>query len=526
MEGRRSEFEATFERMRSGIGFWMGPLLFLLVLCMPTPEAFIRDAQVQLGAASLTPEVARVAFSAKVALALLLLMVIWWVTEAVPIPVTALLPGIILPLFQVVGVHEGRLVELNGRAVLAHYANPVIFLFLSGFLIAGAMQKWGLDRRIALWILTRGNIASSPGKVLFGLMSASAVLSMWVSNTATAAMMLPIGLGIISRLPQAHASSNYARAVMLGIAYAASIGGVGTIIGTPPNGIAVSILRQEKVAEIHFLDWMAFGVPFVLLAVPLAWFILRMAFPFRFTFDETVRSLLHEERAALGPWRRGEKLALFGFLLAVVLWTTNPLWPMIPRIGSRLQWFDEYLIALAVAVLLFLLPVDWAKRRFVLEWGDSRYVEWGTLLLFGGGIALSDALFKTGSARIVASEFIALFGRPDPLWLVLLVVIFMELFTEVTSNTAVTSMMVPILISIASGLETEAATLVLPATLAASMAFMLPVATPPNALVYATRFVSLTDMLRAGFFLDLFTWVYIVAFFYGYSSLGFGLVRF
>jgi len=220
-EGGISEREAALERARSGIGFFAGPLLFLLVLLWPTPEAFWREAEAQMAAA----DAARLAFSMKVTLALLVLMVTWWVTEAVPLPVTALLPGIILPLFRVIGVRNGQSVELNGRAVLAHYANPVIFLFLSGFLIAGAMQKWGLDRRIALWILTRGRIAASPGKVVLSLMGASAFLSMWVSNTATTAMMLPIGLGILSRVERAGASSNYARALLLGIAYAASIGG-------------------------------------------------------------------------------------------------------------------------------------------------------------------------------------------------------------------------------------------------------------------------------------------------------------
>ncbi|MCS6816613.1 MAG: DASS family sodium-coupled anion symporter [Blastocatellia bacterium] len=525
-EGRISARGTSFERARSGIGFFAGPLLFLLVLLLPTPDAFWREAEAQAAASPAALETAHLAFSMKVTLALLVLMVTWWVTEAVPLPVTALLPGIILPLFQVIGVQDGRPVELNGRAVLAHYANPVIFLFLSGFLIAGAMQKWGLDRRIALWILTRGNIAASPGKILLSLMGASAFLSMWVSNTATTAMMLPIGFGILSRVSGAEASSNYARALLLGIAYAASIGGVGTIIGTPPNGIAVSILRQQNVAHLDFLEWMAFGLPFVLLAVPLAWFVLRVVFPFNFAFDEGVRALLQAERAALGPLGRGERLTLFGFLLAVVLWTTHPFWSLLPGLGQRLAWFDEHLIALSVAILLFLLPVDWKQRRFVLQWEDSRYVDWGTLLLFGGGLALSDAMFKTGLARVFASEFIALFGRPSPLVLVFMIVLFMDLLTEVSSNTAVTSMIVPILISMASGLGAEATTLVLPATVAASMAFMLPVATPPNALVYATRRVGIVDMLRAGIALDIAAWLYIVAFFYGYVASVLGLIRF
>lgn len=483
-------------------------------------------AQAQLGVSQVTAEVMRLVFSLKVTLALMLLMIIWWVSEAVPIPVTSLLPGILLPLFHTYGFQEGRFVELNGRYVLAHYANPVIFLFFAGFLIAGAMQKWGLDRRMALWILTRRGMSRSPGRILFAMMCATALISMWVSNSATTAMMLPIGLGILSRLNVSHHRSSFAKALLLGIAYAASIGGVGTIIGTPPNGIAVSILRTAGVAEITFLQWMSYGVPFVILSIPLAWLVLRSVFPFDVTLEPDVRSLLEQERRGLGPLSRGEKLTLAGFLMAVVLWTTNPLWPYIPGLGQRLAWFDEYIIALFAAVVLFLIPVDWSKRRFVLDWNDARYVDWGTLLLFGGGIALSDAMFKTGLAQILASGFIALFGRPSPFVVVIIVVIFMDLLTEVTSNTAVTSMMVPILISISSGLGVDAESLAIPATIAASMAFMLPVATPPNALVYATHQVSLRDMLKAGIVLDLVAWIFIVVFFYVYVFLVLGSVRY
>lgn len=514
LESERSPSEMRFERMRSGVGFFLGPLVFLLVVVLPPAGAFVQLAQAQLGVSQVTAEVMQLVFSLKVTLALMLLMIIWWISEAVPIPVTSLLPGILLPLFHTYGFQEGRFVELNGRTVLAHYANPVIFLFFAGFLIAGAMQKWGLDRRIALWILTRPGVAESPGRILAGMMLASAVVSMWVSNTATTAMMLPIGLGILARLNVGHHRSSFARALLLGIAYAASIGGVGTIIGTPPNGIAVSILRAAGVADITFLRWMAFGAPFVFLCLPLAWLVLRLVFPFDVTLGPDVRSLLERERRELGPLSRGEKLTLAGFLVAVVLWTTNPLWPYVPGLGQRLAWFDEYIIALFAAVILFLGPVDWSKRRFVLDWDDARYVDWGTLLLFGGGIALSDAMFKTGLAQVLASGFITLFGRPSPLVLVIIVVIFMELLTEVTSNTAVTSMMVPILISISSGLGVDAASLAIPATVAASMAFMLPVATPPNALVYATHRVSLRDMLKAGIVLDLVAWIFIALFFY------------
>lgn len=509
-----------FDKIRGNVGFFLGLILFVVILILPIPRSFIEYSKSTLGTNEITSDVLKLAYSMKVTLSLMILMIIWWISEAVPIPITSLLPGLILPIFHIYGFQDGKFVNLDGKNVFLNYANPIIFLFLAGFLIAGAIQKWGLDRRMALWILTRGNIAKSPGKVLFGLIVATAVVSMWVSNTATTAMMLPIGLGILNKLDVDY-NSKYAKAMMLGIAYSASIGGVGTIIGTPPNGIAVSILEKGNIARINFLEWMSFGVPFVILALPILWIVLKLIFKFELKFDEGVREMLMNERKKLGKLSRAEKLTLTGFSLTVFLWVTNPFWDLIPVIGQRLEWFDEYLIAVFGCIVLFILPVDLSKRKFVLDWSDSKYVDWGTLLLFGGGIALSDALFKTGLANVMASEFIKIFSHPSPLLLILVVVIFMELLTEVTSNTAVTSMMVPILISISSGVNINPTFLVLLATFGASMAFMLPVATPPNALVYGSRYVKLLDMLRAGFVLDMIMWLYISLVFYALFSIGF-----
>ncbi len=502
-----------FDKVRGNVGFFLGLFCFFIILLLPTPQSFIEYAKARIGVDEINSNVLNLSYSMKITFALMVLMIIWWITEAVSIPVTSLLPGVILPMFHVYGFQSGRLVPLDGKSVFLNYANPIIFLFLAGFMISGAMQKWGLDKRIALWILTRGNVAKSPGKVLFGLIIATAFISMWVSNTATTAMMLPIALGILNKLNVDY-SSKYAKAVMLGVAYAASIGGIGTIIGTPPNGIAVSILEKEGIAHINFLKWMMFGVPFVILALPILWVVLKVVFKFELKFGDEIKEILLNEKSKLGKLTRAEKLTLTGFSITVFLWITNPFWNLIPFVGQKLEWFDEYLIAVFGCILLFILPVDFSKRKFVLDWSDSKYVDWGTLLLFGGGIALSDVLFKTGLANVMANEFIKLFGHPSPVLLVFIVVIFMELLTEVTSNTAVTSMMVPILISISSGLGINSIILVLPATIGASMAFMLPVATPPNALVYGTRFVTLFDMLKAGFVLDITTWIYIGIFFF------------
>lgn len=508
-----------FDKARGNIGFFLGLFVFVVVLIMPVPQAFVYYAGQKLNTSEITPDVLKLSYSMKISLALMFLMIIWWISEAVPIPVTSLLPGIVLPIFQTYGVQDGKLIELNGKNVFLNYANPVIFLFLAGFLIAGALQKWGIDKRIALWILTRGNIARSPGKILFGLIFATALISMWVSNTATTAMMLPIGLGILSKLNIGF-GSNFGKMIMFGIAYASSVGGVGTIIGTPPNGIAVSILSKEKIARISFLDWMMFGVPFVIFALPILWVVLKVVFKVDVSISDQVKKTLINEKDKLGKLTKAEKLTLFGFLLTVSLWVTNPFWHFIPFVGDKLKWFDEYLIAVFGSVVLFVLPVDFSRRKFVLDWGDSKYVDWGTLLLFGGGIALSDAMFKTGLANLISTEFVKLFGHPSPVLLIPIVVILIDFLTEVTSNTAVTSMMVPILISICSELNVNPLVLVLPATVASSMAFMLPVATPPNAIVYGTRYVSLKDMLKVGFILDLIMWIYITIFFYVAGSIG------
>ncbi len=512
-----------FDRIRGNVGFFLGLIVFIIILLIPTPKAFIDYSIQKLDASGLTPEVLKLSYSMKVTLALMCLMIIWWISEAVPIPVTSLLPGVILPIFHAYGFQDGKFIELNGRNVFLNYANPIIFLFLAGFLIAGAMQKWELDRRIALWILTRGNIAKNPDRILFGLIVATAFISMWVSNTATTAMMLPIGLGILNKL-SVNLNSKFAKSTMLAIAYASSIGGVGTIIGTPPNGIAVSILAKEKIAHINFLEWMMFGVPFVIFALPILWIVLKFVFKSDVYLGEEVKEALLYEKNNLGKLSKPEKLTLFGFLLTVFLWITNPLWKLIPFIGKKLEWFDEYLIAVFGSIVLFVLPIDLSKRKFVLDWGDSKYVDWGTLLLFGGGIALSDALFKTGLASVISTEFVNLFGHPSPMFLVFVVVIFMDLLTEVTSNTAVTSMMVPILISICSELNVNSILLVLPAAVASSMAFMLPVATPPNAIVYGSKYVTLKDMVKVGIVLDIVMWLYIVLFFYIVFT--FGLIEF
>ncbi len=515
------------------IGFILGLAAFILVVALPTFPAFESAAQEIVSTSDAGLSANRLASSLQIVLALLLLMVFWWLTEAVPLPATALLPIVVLPRFEVTGVRGTAVYEFTTRNILLNYASPVIFLFMGGFLLAGAMQKWKLDRRFTLWFLTRGNLANDTRTILLGIMAVTAFLSMWISNTATAAMMLPLGLGILSLLNAQPGTSRFGTALMLGIAWAASIGGVGTIIGSPPNGIAVGILdstfgTDPGVQRISFVEWMEFGIPYVILFIPIAWWIILRMNPPEVTVIAGGKERMLQERSTLGPLSGGERRTIVVFLLAVALWVTNPFWQyLLPHsLATSLRWIDEYSIGISMGVLLFLVPVEFRKGIFLLDWRDTRFVEWGTLLLFGGGIALSDAMFRTGLASLLASSVVGLLGSPSTLLLLVAVVILVDLLTEITSNTAVTSMMVPIVISI--GLRTGADPLILTVgtALAASMAFMLPVATPPNALVYGSGHVRLSEMIRTGFILDMVGWILTVAVLIIFGSWIFGIFDF
>lgn len=515
------------------VGFILGLCLSAFLLIAPVFPVF-QQAAVMMAeeAQNNTVDAGELAASMQVVLALLVLMVLWWLTDAIPLPATALLPLFILPWFHTTGLRNGAEVSLTLQNVLPNYASPVIFLFLGGFLLAGAMQKWSLDRRFTLWFLSRGNIANDSRSILLGVMSVTALLSMWVSNTATAAMMLPLGIGILSLLGATPGSSRFGTALMLGIAWSASIGGAGTIIGTPPNGIALGILHSAfaddpSFTPITFLDWMSFGVPLVILFIPFAWWLLLKTNPPEFTSIPGGKERMLEEQRKLGPLSAGEKKTILVFICAVLFWITNPFWERLfpESIALTLSWVDEYAIGILAGLSLFVIPVRFRDSVFILDWRDAKVVDWGTLLLFGGGIALSDAMFKTGLASLLASSFVGLFGTPSTLVLLILVVVLVDFLTEITSNTAVTSMMVPIVISIAVSAGEDPVTIVLGTALAASMAFMLPVATPPNAIVYSSGYISIREMVRSGFLLDIAGWIFIIAVLMGIAGGIFGIVK-
>ena len=515
------------------LGLLLGLSLSILILSLPLFPPFLTLASEIVSAQGVALDPAVLASSMQSVCALIVLMVLWWVTEAIPLPVTALLPAVLLPLLHVTGVSGSGVYEFTIKNALVGYANPVIYLFLGGFLLAAAMQKWGLDRRLTLWTLTRGNIATSSRRILLGMMCISAFVSMWISNTATTAMMLPLGLGVLHQMHLKPGESRFGTALMLGIAWAASIGGIGTIIGTPPNGIALGILNSTfahdpQYQHISFLDWMKIGVPIVVFMVPLAWALLIWRNPPEIDSLPGGKAELEKERVERGPLKRGEKLCIGVFLLAVFLWVSNPFWSMVlsSDLATRISWIDEYSIGLMVGVLCFILPIDFRRSEFLLDWRDTKFVDWGTLLLFGGGIALSDAMFKTGFASWIANSFISVLGTPSTIILVVAIVFFVDLLTEITSNAAVTGMIVPVVISIALKSGENPVTLAIATAIAASMAFMLPVATPPNAIVYGTGYVKMKEMIRNGFLLDIFGWLLAVGVLYLVAGGVFGVLKF
>ncbi len=487
------------------IGLVIGPLSLLAIAIIPTPQTFLEMAAGRTGLSLDHVDTIELARGAQMTLAILAHMVIWWLTEAVPLAVTALLPGLLLPLLHVTGFQDGRLFPYDNRAAFEPYASPIIYLFLAGFLLAGAMRKTGLDRRVTLNVLSHPAVMRTPGRVLFTMMAISAFLSMWISNTATTAMMLPIALMVLRELKQAPGKSQFGTALMLGIAWASSIGGLATIIGSPPNGIVVGILRDRGVAEIDFVSWMRIGFPISIVALFAAWGMLSMRYRSQTRIDGDALGSIRAARRSLGVLRLEEKMTLVVFGIVTLMWLTQPFWPsMFPgQFARQIERFDIPEIGLFGVMLLFVVPVRRSGWQSVLSWRDAKYVDWGTLVLFGGGIALSNAMFKTGLTEWAAEHFVGAMGSPSP-WLCLtLLVLLVDFLTEITSNTAVTSMMTPVLIGIAPRVGLDPAMLCIACGLASSLAFMLPVATPPNALVYASGYFRVSDMARAGFAMNL-----------------------
>ncbi|MCD4690561.1 DASS family sodium-coupled anion symporter [bacterium] len=423
-------------------------------------------------------------------LGVLSLCAIWWGTEAISIYATALLPAVLLPLLGILPLQDA----------LSPYANRLIFLFLGGFLIARAMMKWGVDRRLALVIL--GRVGSSPKMLVLYFMGLTAFLSAFLSNTATTAMMLPIGLAILTN-SKLSAESRYGTVLLLGIAYASTIGGVATLVGTPPNVLLAGFSQQLLGQEITFFEWLKVGLPYALIMLPLTWwFLWTVHKPKAMTVDSA--ATIEQERKLLGTLERGGKYTIVAFVLVAVLWLTRPFWdiiplPIMPVLQAR---FDDSLIAMFCALLLFLIPTSVKKWEFPLVWADTRAISFGILYLFGGGLALGKGLFESGTAQWIA-ESLPLSATLHPFVLIMIVTVIASFVSEVASNTAVANMMIPLLIAIATAINVSPFLLAIPATLACSNVFMLPISTPPNAIVYGSGKLNISDMMRTGFWLHL-----------------------
>lgn len=482
-----SPLEERVERWRQRLSLFLGPLLGLAVLLAPMP--------------GLDPRAHSLA-------AIISWIVVWWVGEPVPIPVSALL-GAVLCVLAGVG---------DAKTVLAPFAEPTIFLFLGSFMLARAMSAHGLDRRFAFAILSLRWVGERAWRILFAYGAIAALVSMWISNTATTAMMLPIGIGIVSALGGLMETQSgqrmdprrlrFATGMMLMAAYASSTGGIGTPVGTPPNLIGMAMLEKFAGVKIPFFQWMLFAVPMLLAMYGLLFALLYFLHKPEMPAISGSREYVRAELAKLGPWSRGQKNSLAAFLLTVCLWVIPGVLAVFCGSASpAAKWYGgripEAAAALAGAVLLFLLPVDWKQRQFTISWKQALEIDWGTLLLFGGGLSLGNLLFQTGLADRLGHWLLALSGA-DTLWGITFAAVFIAIFaSETTSNTAAANMVVQVIISLALAAGLNPVPPALGAILGCSWGFMLPVSTPPNAIVYGSGMVPIVRMIRAGFLFDL-----------------------
>jgi solute carrier family 13 (sodium-dependent dicarboxylate transporter), member 2/3/5 len=463
--------DASDYNLRNRIGLFAGPAVFLIMLMMPVPEGLTEAAWM----------VAAVG----------IFMAIWWVSEAIPIPATALLPIALFPILEVGTVREAT----------TPFANPLIYLFMGGFIIALAMERSNLHKRIALNVVKL--VGVKPGSIVIGFMLSSAFLSMWVSNTATAMMMLPIALSIIKLVEHpddvsaGDLQTNFGLIMVLCIAYACNIGGIGTLIGTPPNALMAGYMLETYGVDIGFSQWMLIGVPLVALSLPVVYILLvKIIYPIKLKEIPGGREIINQQLKKAGSITRAELMVAIVFGTTALLWITRPLLePYIPNISDTG-------IAIFGAIVMFLLPVNFKKGEFVLKWEDAKRLPWEVLILFGGGLSLAAAITDTGLAEWIGASLSALSGWPVIILIVtsLLVIIFL---TEITSNTATAAAFLPILASVAIVMGQDPLILVIPAAIGASCAFMLPVATPPNAIVYGSGLVSIPQMAKAGFALNL-----------------------
>ena len=452
------------------VGLFLGPVFFLLILLWPQPLLSNQGDAV---------------------IAVALWMVTWWLTEAVSISVTALLPLLLFPLLDIMPIAE----------VGNNYGSPIIFLFFGGFVMALALEKVNLHRRIALNIIRI--TGTTPNKVVLGFMIATASLSMWISNTATAVVMLPIAMSVIKLLIDdvdgfTKKDRNFAVSVLLGIAFSANAGGIATVIGTPPNSILIGLLENEYQIEISFLKWMVFALPFSIIMIGLSYITLvHLIFPSKGLNFSASNEVIQKELRKLGPTRSKEKMVLGIFAVTVSLWIFRTLINSVfPSLG-----LSDTMISMFAAITLFAVPFNLKKGDFILDWKDTEKLAWGILILFGGGLALAKGMSVSGIVDQVSQSIAA--GNFSITATASLLILLMLFMTELMSNVALVAVLAPVVAGIAIGLGIPMVYLLIPVTMASSCAFMLPMATPPNAIVFASGFIEVKDMVKAGILLNL-----------------------
>lgn len=455
--------------LRQWSGWILGPGALLVTLLLPPPDGLSVEGWRTAGAA--------------------LLMAVWWISESVPIPVTALLP---LVLFPALGLGDIR-------ATAAPFANPIIYLFLGGFIIALAMQKWNLHRRVAISLI--GVMGTRPSRIVAGFLLASALVSMWVSNTATALMMLPIALSVVQLLPAGAASSPgqraFSTALMLAVAYGATTGGMATLIGTPPNALLAAYVTNVYGLTLGFGQWMLLGVPVMLVTLPLVYLVLTRI-SFRLDPGELpgMKELIAREKAGLGRFSRGEAIVTVVFVGTALGWVFQPL------LAQAVPLLTDTTIAMMGAIALFLAPIDARRGEFAMDWAATKSLPWEVLLLFGGGLSLAGNIEKHGLSRYLGDLAGGLHGVPMLLTLCVICLGILML-TELTSNTATAATFLPIVAALALSLGQNPLLFLIPAALAANCSYMMPVGTPPNAIVFGSGMVTLPQMARAGMWLNI-----------------------
>ncbi|MFP7171293.1 DASS family sodium-coupled anion symporter [Terribacillus sp. FSL K6-0262] len=486
--GPANKAPRTYKRPQL-IGLFLGPLLFLTVILFYYPEGL--------------------SYEGRMVLATTLWVATWWITEAIPIPATSLLPLILLPVTQ----------GLDGDTAASSYGDPIVFLFLGGFLIAMAMEKWNLHKRIALNIISV--VGTSTSRIVLGFMIATGFLSMWVSNTAAVMMMLPIGSAIIYQAAQAAKASKqeigednrkFEKSLVFAIGYAGTIGGLGTLIGTPPNIILAAMASSLFGVEISFGGWMLIAVPIVVVLLFSSWiYLTKVVFRVKMKELPGGKDLILKQKRDLGKMSFEEKAVLAVFTFAAFMWVSRTfLWEADAVLEIiAIPGISDTFIAVLAGVLLFLIPSINKKGQRILDWDVSKELPWGVLLLFGGGLAIAAGFTSSGLSQWIGDQLTVLEGLN--IFLIIIISTTLVLFlTEITSNTATATMILPVMASLALALDVHPYAIMVPAAMAANCAFMLPVGTPPNAIIFASGKITIAEMVKTGFTLNIFTLILLI----------------